>query len=284
MLRNLKYGVVVFAIAFSSCSTSNQIASTTGVDNDDVYYTEAKAGDQIIYADAGQSNSNQQYNDDDDYYYYGDYASRINRFGYYSPFSYYDNYYGYSPYSRFGFGMGLGFGFNSGFWNGYYSPFMYGGINSPYFYDPYFSGYYGYSPFGYGYGLGYGYGGYGYGGYLGYGGYYGGLGGFAGRYQNPRPVYAGGVARPGNYTGGTNGTRVNGFMTVPNRRQPSGTNVPNINNATRGIRSPGNQNPRPVIQQVERQPSYSPPPSNSGGGNFGGGGGGGGGGGRPVRP
>ena len=143
MLRNLKYGVVICAIAFSSCSTSNQIASTTGVDNDDVYYTEAKAGDQVIYADAGRSNNNQQYNDDDDYYYYGDYASRINRFGYYSPFSYYDPYYGYSPYNRFGFGMGMGFGFNSGFWNGFYSPFMYGGINSPYFYDPSFSGYYG---------------------------------------------------------------------------------------------------------------------------------------------
>jgi len=255
------------------------LASTTGIENDDVYYTQAKAGDEIIYVNAGNKpNVNEQYNDDDYYYYYGDYASRINRFGYFSPFSYYDNYYGYSPFNRWGFG--LGFGFNTGFWNGYYSPFMYSGMYSPYFYDPFFSSYYGYSPF-YGYGYSpYGWGGYGgFYGYGGYGGYYGGLGGFGGRPQNARPVYAGGVARPG--TGG-NGTRSNTFLSVPDRRQPSGTSTPNINNATRGVRTP-NRDPRPVIQQVDRQPSYSPPPSNAGGGG-GGNGGGGGGGGRPVRP
>jgi hypothetical protein len=105
--------------------------------------------------------SNNRYNNynDDDYYFYDSYASRINRFGYFSPFSYYnDIYYGYSPYSYYGNAYyGGGLGFSLGFGYGYNSYYGYNPFFSPYGYG----GYYGYNPYyGYNYfGTGYGYGG-----------------------------------------------------------------------------------------------------------------------------
>nr|WP_294790438.1 hypothetical protein [uncultured Mucilaginibacter sp.] len=291
MQRNLKYLIAICAIALSACSTSQKLASTPGVDDDDVYYTQAKAGDQIVYADDNYQ-ANTGYNNgyqNDDYYYYGDYASRINRFGYYSPFSMYNNfYYGYSPYNRFGwggYGWNMGLGFNYGMGYGY-DPFLYGGMYSPYFYDPYYASFYGY---GYGLGYGYGYSPWGYGGYgYGYGGYgYGGggflVGGF-GQRQNPRPVYAGGTAatsiRPG---------RTTIIQTTPGRR-PGDLSVQSVTTngqttrAVRDTRTRDGNTARPEVQQV--RPSYTPPAPtyNSGGGGGGNSGGGGGGGGRPVRP
>src|SRR5436305_1078129 len=109
MKRDLIIGIVlVGAAVMSSCSTSTQLTkSSNPVDDDDVYYTKAKAGDKIEYINDEDYLASQQDNADDDYYYYGDYASRINRFNYYSPFDYGDPFfYGYSPYygSRFGLG------------------------------------------------------------------------------------------------------------------------------------------------------------------------------------
>lgn len=297
MQRNLKYLIAICAIALSACSSSQKLASTTGVDDDDVYFTQAKAGDQIIYADDNyQANGYNDSYDKDEYYYYGDYASRINRFGYYSPFPYYnDFYYGYSPFNRWSWNMGFGYGmggWNRGFGLGWgmgmgwgYDPFWYGGMYSPYFYDPFYSSFYGF-----GYGLGYGYGyspwgwGYGYGGYgWGYGGGF--LVGGNAR-QNPRPVYAGGTAATATRAGRTTITQ-----TMPGRR-PGDLSIQNVTTNGEGLRAvrdtrtrDGNTNTRQT-QQV--RPSYTPPaPTNFGGGGGGGGnsgGGGGGGGGRPVRP
>ena len=103
MKRNILHSIVLLsALALASCSTTNQIASTQKQD-DDVYFSKAEAGEAPVYKQplredryvAGTSS------DDEDYYYYDTYASRINRFGYNSPFDYYDDYYyGYnSPYA-----------------------------------------------------------------------------------------------------------------------------------------------------------------------------------------
>ncbi len=302
MKRNIAIGIfLIGAMALSSCSTT-KLANTDI--SDDVYFSKAKAGDEPTYAAADNYNPNaaqgQTYiDDDDDYFYYDDYASRINRFSYFSPFSFYDNlYYGYSdPYYNNGFSLG----FNYGPWGYGYSPYGYG---------------YGYG----GWGLGYGYGGwglgYGWGGYGGYygGGYYGGGyygGGYPGGYWGsnyftsgrPRPNRGPGIPFGGGGGRGISsgtpgyGSRVpaggGGIGYIPGGR---GTN----NNYSRPARTdarpsrPGYQqtnadNARPVTQQ---QPQYQPqvdrsssaPSNNSGGGSRSSGGGGGGGGGRPSRP
>lgn len=263
MKRNLLKGIVLISvIALSSCSTTSKLAGTQITDDDDVYYTKAKAGDQMEYADANyQQDYNNNYNGDDEYYYYGDYASRINRFNYFSPFEYDDNfYYDYSPYSNYGLNLDLGF-------NSYaYSPYGFGGL---------------YSPFDYGYGLGF-YDGLGYGGYYSSYGY--GYGGGRGHHfrQQARPGYAGGSAL-------TN----RGIRTGAGRLAPGGGYYPRrpgdntaarqpANGAVRGVRP--QRDVRPAVQQtVERAPSIAPSNSSSGGGG-GSSGGGGGGGGRPVRP
>ncbi len=301
MKRTITIGIfLVGALAMSSCSTQKL---ATVASNDDVYFSNAKAGDEPVYATQpvyNQSDANyaaQQEEDDDDYFYYDDYASRINRFSYYSPFSYYDNlYYGYSnPYYNSGFGLDFNYG-------------PYG---------------YGYSPYGYGgwglgsWGLGYGYGGwglgyyngwgsgYGYGGYYG-GGYYGG-GGRVGYVTvgTPRPVRGTGSPFSGNgqaaaYTrsvrpGVATGTPARtGIGYVPGGRG----NRTNTDNITRGNNNNNNASysrdnrpvrqtdTRPVFQPVERTQSSSPAPSSSSSSGGGGGGSssGGGGGGRPVRP
>ncbi|PJJ84952.1 DUF5320 domain-containing protein [Mucilaginibacter auburnensis] len=292
-MRNLKYLIAICVISLSACSTSQKLASTPGADDDDVYFTQAKAGDEIMYADDSyQANgyNNNGYNSDE-YYYYGDYASRINRFDYYSPFGYNSFYYGYSPYNsmRWGLGYGMGgwnrgLGFNYGFGWGY-DPFFYGGIYSPYFYDPFYASFYGY---GWGLGYGYAYSPWGYPGIGGYGWGYGGgfvTGGYS--RQNPRPVYAGGtsatVARPG---------RTTVYETMPGRRPGdlSTQSIYSTGGQTRAVRSTSSRDgqTRQVIQQVDRRPTYNPAPAPSpsfgGGGGGGNSGGGGGGGGRPVRP
>ncbi|GAB2978803.1 hypothetical protein GCM10027049_12980 [Mucilaginibacter puniceus] len=251
---------------------------------DDVYYTTAKAGDRVEYInDPEYLASQQEY--DDDYYYYGDYASRINRFNYYSPFGYYDMpYYGYSPYygSMYGYGLGMGIGYG---WGGYG-------------YSPYFDMGYGYGGLGYGYngiygfGLGYGFGGgYGYG--IGYGGLgYGGFVGYGGGYNinsRSRPNYAN-----GNNPAVTRTIRSNMPNTTPSLRgsNSQGRSVNTVNgngtqqNGARATRQVREVAPRPQQQPVIQS---APQTQSVGGGNFGGGGGGnsgggGGGGGRPARP
>lgn len=298
MKRNILCGIMLIgALALGSCSTQQKLASNQSTSDDDVYFSNAKAGDAPapVYVNNNQYDAPSQdryndYNDDDDYYYYDSYASRINRFGYLSPFGYYDDiYYGYGP--------------------GYYSPY------SSFYYSPYYSG----LGFGLGFGLGYGYGypyggfGYGYSPYYGYNYYgigypYGGGGGYWGGYSAYRNS---GTARPyramvprsltatNRSTGriGYNGAYPNTYMTRPARTNTNSgyTQGNRTYNTSRSGNSysrptrPADNNARPTYQpQVER--SYSPPPSNSGsssssgGGRSSGGGAGSSGGGRPARP
>lgn len=291
MKRNLIIGIVLIGAAvLSSCSTSTQITkSSNPAIDDDVYYTQARAGDKTEYIYDDDYLASQQGNADDDYYYYGDYTSRINRFGYYSPFDYGDPfYYGYSPYygGRFGMGLGLGFGYG-------YSPYY------TYGYSPYFDLGYGYSPYGFGYSPYYsgGYiGGYGYSPYYGYGysgyGGYGNIGGGGLRNQRSRPTYANGnnpvVNRairsnlpsqdPSILRGNTSqGRVVNGVM----QRNADGSGA-------RAVRDSRPQQQEPIFNRAPQSfgtsnSAGSSVGSSSSGGSSGGGGGGGGGG-RPVRP
>jgi hypothetical protein len=287
MKRNILNGILLIsALALGSCSTT-KLASNQLNKDDDVYFSKATAGDAPIYVENTQNNvpAQTRYNNynDDDYYYYNSYASRINRFGYFSPFSYYDDiyagynsYYGsYSPYYS-GFGIGFGFG---GYYG--YSPFNYG---------------YGYSPFGYGYG--YGYSPYSYFG-TGYG--YGGGGGFWGGYS----AYGNGTPRPYRGSGAPTNAMVN--RSTPsigyNGNYPVNVNYPGrpaaINTGGRqATNSTGNttydnsgarpvRNAQPQVYQPQPQVQSAPPASNSGGSSSSGGGGGGSsssGGSRPVRP
>jgi hypothetical protein len=298
MKRNIINGIILIsALALGSCSTS-KLASNQ-LKDDDVYFSEAKAGDQPVYvAESPKQNNNpynqNSYNDynDDDYYYYDSYSSRINRFGYYSPFSYYDSYYdgyyggyyGYNPYFGGGFGYG-GYGYGLGGYYGFYNPYYFGG------------------GLGFGYGLGYNYfgGGYGYGNGGGYWGVYSAnrSSGIARPYRAQMPNVPGAAGRTGGGRIGYSGNYPNAYMGRPQR---NGTPIVNGNGQTIRTTSYGRNGssdnysrpqrptqdaPRPTqpqVPQVDR--SYSPPPSNSGGGGDGGrsSGGGGGGGGRPVRP
>ncbi len=300
MKRNLFTGIfLISAIALSSCSTMDKIAKSDDM-GDDVYYTKAKAGDQFDYV--------AQYNQqqvapvrNDDYYYYGDYESRINRFGYYSPFAYQDDYYSYVPYS-------------------YYTP-----VASPYDYgyNPYYDfGTYVAFDFGFGYYGGYDNYGYGtaYSTYLYNGGsrrhgrgYWGNGGGtglaFApANAAYPRSRYLANNPGSGPSTGsGPAFVRAGSVPTnglYPNSR-PGGTNAvypgrPGTNSAIQtstttntGQRQPyvrpQSENPRPTVQQPTIQRSAPPqvqsaPASNSGGSSNSGSSSSSGGGGRPVRP
>jgi hypothetical protein len=303
MKRNIAIGIfLIGALALSSCSTQ-KLATTAS--NDDVYFSNAKAADEPIYAvqpvynQTDADNQQVQQEDDDDYFYYDDYASRINRFSYYSPFSYYDNlYYGYSnPYYNGGFSLG----FNYGPYGYGYSPYSYGGWGLGYGYGS-----------GWGLGLGYGYG-YGYGGYgggFGYGGFYGGGYGRGGYVSSgtPRPVrgtgspFSGRSYAPGSFSratrpGGTASPTRTGIGYIPGGRANRTTNGSvtrgNSNNSSNGSNTSYSRDSRPVRQQdtrpqtqsVERSsPSPAPSSSSSSSGGGGGNSGGGGGGGRPVRP
>ncbi|MFA6083917.1 hypothetical protein [Mucilaginibacter sp.] len=291
MKRNLIKGIILIsAVVLSSCSV-NKLSSNKN--SDDVYFSNATAGEQPEYAvqqkPVYRQEADDQYSDDDDYYYYDDYASRINRFSYYSPFGYYD--YAYSPYVYGGgygyapFGYGLGFG---------YGGFGYGGLGYG------FGGYYGFGGFGYGVGYGYGYGyspysywGIGYGG----GGYWGPVS--ANNSYGPRPNRGNGspgssIGVPRTSYGGGRAASVGStgyYSGRPNRVGSGGSSVGRPGNygstgsarPARTVREdrPQVDRPRPNIERAP-QPSYSPP-SNSGGGG-GGSSSGGGGGGRPVRP
>lgn len=293
MKRNIAIGMfIIGAMVLSSCSTT-KLASTQNTD--DVYFSDARAGDEPVYAQQAAYNqtptADDGYSDDDDdYFYYDDYSSRINRFSYASPFGYYDNFYSaYNtyPYYTFGLGYGYGLGYYGGGWGLGYG---YGGL-----------GYYG------GWGLGYGYGGYGGYGYGGYGGYYGGYGYGGGGYYNGGSYYAGstsGTPRPvrgiGNPFVGRGGRPVSsatsGIGYIPGGRRPTGNSSNAYNNGSNGnsyarparTDAAPSRDSRPVYSQpqIERtssQPSSSP--SNSGGGSTRStGSSSSGGGGRPSRP
>ena len=282
MKRNMICGIVLIgALALGSCSTS-KLASSQANKDDDVYYSNAKAGDEPVYVT--QTNQEPAYrpaDGDADYYYYDSYASRINRFDYFSPFGYYDDlYYGYNPYYLNGFyspyysGFGLGFGYGYG---GYgYSPYFYG-------YNPYS---YGYSPYSY---WGIGYGGYPYWGVYSASRVTGG---------SPRPYRGSGAPANALVNRSTRPIGYNGSYPV-NANYPG---RPTVNNGRQAVNSTGRtsynngantrpartDNSRPVYQP-QTQRSYTPPPpppssSGNSGSSGGGSNSGGGGGSRPARP
>ncbi|RKR84395.1 hypothetical protein BDD43_4630 [Mucilaginibacter gracilis] len=273
MKRNILNGMILIgAIALSSCSTQNKLASNQNDANDDVYSTKAVAGEQPVYAvrqdNYRQDNGDNGY-DDNDYYYYDSYSARLNRFYNYSPFlsSYYDDlYYGqYSPYySGFGLGVGFGYGYFGGGYFGYNPYSYYGG----YGYNPYFNNYYG-STIGYGYSP-----------YWGAVSYYN-----VARNNNTARPYRG-PSVPINTTrstiGYTNSGR--GVQTYNPGGRPSG--VATVNNGGNSTSYSGRQarpnstgyQPQTTTQTQQRpqsqpQPSYTPQPSSSGssGGSSGGG-------------
>ncbi|PTQ97998.1 hypothetical protein C8P68_103157 [Mucilaginibacter yixingensis] len=291
MKRNILNGIILIsALALGSCSTQ-KLASNQG--DDDVYNTNARAGDSPEYiARSNAPVQDRYYNDggyDDDYYYYDSYASRINRFSYYSPFNYYDNlYYGYSPYyyggvgwsPYLGYGLGIGIGYG-----GYYGYSPYWGLGS--FYDPLYYGYgYGYSPYSY-WGIGYGYG----------GGYWG-IYSANNRSNITRPSRLGstvgggmiGTVRGGGVVPGRGDSRIYPDF-VPNRPSriygTTGTNGGRTMTTTSSRQPSDQQTQRPTYTPTER-PSYTPSSSSSNSSGGGGGGGrssgGGGGGSRPGRP
>ncbi|MCC8426167.1 hypothetical protein [Mucilaginibacter sp. UR6-11] len=314
MKRNLLKGIILIsAIALSSCSTMNSL-SKTGDAGDDVYYTKAKAGDSFDF--------NQQYiqpqNDyvrNDDYYYYGDYESRINRFSYFTPFDYDDDfYYSYVPYNTY---PNMAYQTNNQV------------INQPaeYYYEPVYGDLGVYSAYDFGYGDFGGYDNYGYG--VAYSTFiYGGgsrathkrsytysnkanagngpgafvrtnssnRNGFGGvsinndgtvRHAAPGLIFTrANTGRGNSSTPGFSGSRPGGYNAVyPGRPGTNAVTQVSTNNGNTPVIRPQSQNPRPVIQQpaIERvsapsQSSSSGSSGSSGSSNSSGGGG------RPVRP
>ncbi|WP_121244909.1 hypothetical protein [Mucilaginibacter phyllosphaerae] len=282
MKRNLLFGITfISALALSSCSV-NKTASNLKND-DDVYFSRATAAEEPVYITRNNQynqDGDDQYSDDDDYFYYDDYASRINRFSYYSPFGYYDNFYspygygygngwniglgfGYGGYGYGGWGGGFGLGWGGGYgwgspWGfGYGSPWGYGGFYSPY------------SFWGGGYGYGWG------------GGYWGGYSAYR---SNPRPYRGNGA--PGSSTAFGNRSRSgyganSGIGYIPGGRQ--------ARSGVAGVRptNGGQYNDRQSTRQQRQPQNYQPSVERSAPSSFGGGGGGGrssgGGGGRPAR-
>lgn len=274
MKRNIISGIILIgALALGSCSTT-KLASNQLNQDDDVYYSNAKAGDQPDYIANAPQQDTYNTNPDDDYYYYDSYASRINRFNYLSPFGYYDDFYdGFnSPY--YGGYNGFSLGFNYGFGDYYgYSPF-YSSLYSPYGYYGGFGYGYGYSPYSY-WGTGYG---------NGFWGVYS-----ASRNNNPRPYRGSGAPNSGFVNRTARPIGYNGNYPV-NNNYPG---RPNINyNGRQSNGAVSNARPTRAQPQQQQQPNYqpqprvqsapAPAPSNSG--NGGGGYSGGGGGARPTRP
>ncbi|QQL50992.1 hypothetical protein [Mucilaginibacter ginkgonis] len=319
MKINILNGLVLIgALSIASCST--QKLASNGTIEDDVYNTKARAGDKVdlppptyredVYTDEPETGDGQYYDSygngaGSDYYYYDSYASRINRFGYSSPFNFYDDYYyGYSPYgygygNGWNVGLGIGYGYGGFGYGGYYGYTGYGfglgyGLGYPY-------GYYGYSPLGVGYGGGYPF----WGVYSAYANtprpYRGsgapGFGGLANRLPRTS-VYNGAYPGVNAYPGrpvGVNGYRGRGGVGTNGYGNRVGTNAYGGNNNNYGGRGNGNGNNGYGGMRAPRtdnqQPQYQPRTSNSfpsDGGSRGGGSApassGGGGGGRPGRP
>lgn len=281
MKRNITLGILfISALALSSCSTQNKLASTKV--EDDVYFTQAKAGDAPVYA----SNEPKTYREDnyatpvatnDDYYYYDSYEARLNRFYGYSPYgsSYYSDmfYGGYNPFNPYYSGLSIGLGYGFGVFG--YNPF--------YGYNPYYS----YSPFGY-YNPVYGYGG---SSYWGPYSYYNTVPSYT-TFAPNRPYRGSGL--PGSTVGYT-GTGYTGYGTAgsyppPTTARPVRTSVVggSSNNGQVVTQRPARtQTVQPQPQYTPQQQQYTPPPSNNNSGSSSGGSSSSGsssGGGRPVRP
>jgi hypothetical protein len=307
MKRNLLKGMfLISAVALSSCSTVNKVSKTKILD-DDVYYTRSQAGDS--YDLVAQYVQPQVINPvrNDDYYYYGDYESRINRFSYFTPFDYDDDfYYNYTPYGYDNavtqtadydyepvyddLGVYSAYDFGYGYYGGYdnfgfgiaYSTFVYGGGSRANYKKSYSHTNKGNNSTG---GLTFSRGN-------------AGLVIPGSRPDNSSVVNNGltfsransGVAN--NNSGTSDGSRPGGnYAVYPGRPGSNAQAVINSIVAPRNVR-PESQNPRPVVYQpaTERAVSSAPPPSSnnnnssSSGSSSSGSSNSSGGGGRPVRP
>lgn len=314
MIKKLTYLMAIPSILFlGSCATTNQTVQQVD-QNDDVYYSEARAKEavEVIAQATPEPGQKSDYVTDEQLYgdaYYGDYAERIYRFrnntpwrNYYSSiYNFYDPF--YTPYNMFnpygGPGINVSIGINNGFYN--YNPWRSYGYNygnnywGPYsFYNPWRP----YNNIGY-YGGGYG-GGY-YGGYYG-GGYYG--NGYNGNviYNSPnyraRPVRGGEniYIDRGAVNGGSGTVIRNGNGQVIQSRGRAERYGDGTTTApaprTSGTTRPETASPRPARvqqQQPQRQPEriFTAPRQETSGGSQNSGGGrsndSGGGGGRPSR-
>jgi len=318
---------LIYLLSFSSllilgsCATSNQTAQQID-QNDDVYYSEAKAKEkaEVIAQAQPQDTRNSDYVTDEELYgdaygSSGDYAERIYRFRNYTPWrGYYGNVYGsgygnrygydnmygygnmyssyydpyYSPYSNYsGRGINLAVGINGGFYN--YNPWRYYGYNySSNFWGPYSY----YNSYGAGFGGNYGNNGY-------YGGGYGvSRPVYTSPNYRPRPVRgsdglpidpgavnggnAGGVIRNGN-----NGNIIQSDGSRAGRYDGGVSNKPSSGSARPAATAPRPERVQQAPPQRTSQPDRvnSAPPSNNngGGGRSNDSGGNSGGGGRPSR-
>jgi len=281
----------------ASCATSNQTAQQVD-QNDDVYYSEAKAKEEVVVIAQAKPEIRREsdYVTDEELYgdaYSQDYALRINRFRNYTPWrGYYSNVYGrgslygydhnmygygnmynsyyepyYNPYSFYGGpGINLSVGINGGYFN--YNPWRYYGSN-------YNSNFWGttsyYNPYG-----------------LGFGGYYGNNGYYGGGYGVNRPVYTSPNYRPrpvrrtdgfpidpGAVAGGNPGGVIRNGNNG-NVIQSEGSRAGRYNGGTSTTPSSGNSRPATTAPRPERvqqappqrtsQPervNSSPPPSNN---------------------
>lgn len=237
MKTNILKGIVMMsAVVLGACTTTKYAAQQKDY-NDDVYYSKAKAGDQVEYV-----NNDRSYRNDG---YYDNYASRINRFSSYSPFAY-DSFYN----SYYGTGLGLGLGY---------------GLGSYYGYSPYSV----YSPYSY-YGTGYGYGG-GYG--LGGSPYWGLYSGYTTVNSNSGARPSRGTGNP-NAT--YNGALRNGSSVVGSRSYNPGISRTNSGNTINNNGGYSQRPARQDVPQTQRSyPTYNAPAPSSMGGGFSGGGGGG---------
>jgi len=168
-----RLSLLAATLLLGACSTSNQVAQLQNKDyNDDVYFSEAKAREEVVIAKTETKEPEKtyrtdeelygakNYSDKDNYDYYDDsYTSRINRFYHYTPWmGYYSynfnpwyDYYGYndwySPGLSFYIGLnpwrynnlyGYGYPYNSRYWgpisyNNYFPGYGYGGYSGGYY-------------------------------------------------------------------------------------------------------------------------------------------------------
>lgn len=257
------------AMVVVSCSTP-KLANRTAM-QDDVYHSVAQAREYRAVEPIQITTDSADYYGSDEPNYDMDYSSRINRFYYASPWrTYYDDYYGYNPYSFNAYyspyGWGFGLGFNYGF-NNWYNPYS----NWAYYGSPYYGSFWG--PYSY-YNPYYG------GGFLG-GGHWGGgfIGNIVSRPNNPRPsrgsennIYRGNGAN-GNPSSsrpiGSTAGRSRAEMYNPSNNGTSNAR-PNSSSNARPTRGDNGSSARPTrtSEAPPPRPSYTPPPasSNSGGG------------------
>jgi hypothetical protein len=166
-----RLSLLAATLLLGACSTTNQVAQVNNKDyNDDVYFSEAKAKEEVIIAKTKPEEKTYRTDEElygsrnnrtnDSYDYYDDsYSSRINRFYHYTPFSsYYSynfnpwyDYYGYndwySPGLSFYIGINpwrynnlysYGYPYNSSYWgpisyNNYFPGYGYGGYSGSYY-------------------------------------------------------------------------------------------------------------------------------------------------------